>query len=77
MKTRDGEALLIVAGVSVTQTLPYGTPDDVRREMAYLVEKGPRVGLFLGCSMIAPGVPWEKIKVLMEGFNYYRKQGHG
>lgn len=78
MKTRDGENLLIIAGVSVTQTLPHGSPDDVKREMKYLVEKGPETGLFLGCSSsMAPGVPWENIKVLMEGFKYYRENGRG
>jgi hypothetical protein len=71
---------LIIAGVSVTRTLPHGTPADVRRELDWLVEKGPRVGLMLGCSSsVAPGVPLENMKTLIEGFAHYRKQGrhHG
>ena len=73
LKTRDGEPLLIFAGVSVTRTLPDGTPDDVRREMAWLVDNGPRRNLFLGASSsIAPGVPWENLKALIDGFHYYR-----
>jgi hypothetical protein len=76
MKTRDGEDLVIVGGSSVTRTLPFGTPDDVVREMKWLVEKGPKTGLFLGgSSSIAPGVPWENMKALVEGFAYYRKHG--
>ena len=76
MKTRDGGELLIIAGVSVTTTLPFGTPDDVRREMRRLVEHGPRRGLFLGgSSSITPGVPWENLKALQEGFLYYRTHG--
>jgi len=76
MKTRDGRNLIIMAGVSVTQTLPFGTPDDVKREMAYLVEHGPPTGLFLGCSSsITPGVPWENIQTLIEGFKHYRIHG--
>ncbi len=76
MKTCDGEDLIIIAGVSVTVTLPKGTPADVKKEMAWLVEKGPKKGLFLGCSSsIAPGVPWENIQVLIEGFRYYREHG--
>ena len=33
MKSCEGDSLIIIAGVSVTRTLPQGTPDDVRREM--------------------------------------------
>jgi hypothetical protein len=76
LKTRDGKDLVIMGGVSVTRSLPFGTPDDIRREMAWLVEKGPRTGLFLGCSSsIAPGVPWENLQTLVEGFRYYQTHG--
>lgn len=76
MKTRHGDSLYIQAGVSVTRTLPHGTPDDVRREMRWLVEQGPRTGLVLGASSsIAPGVPWENLQALVEGFYYYRSHG--
>ena len=78
MKDRDGNDLLIIAGVSVTRALPYGTPEDVRKEMKFLVENGPKQGLFLGASSsIAPGVPWENLKTLVEGFWHYRKHGRG
>ena len=61
-----------------THTLPFGTPDDVRNEMRWLVEKGPKTGLFLGVSSsIAPGVPWENLKTLVDGFQYYRENGRG
>lgn len=76
LKTKDGEELLIIGGVSVTRTLPFGTPADVRRELAWLVEKGPRAGLFLGgTSSITPGVPWENLQALVEGLGYYRRYG--
>ncbi len=76
MKTRDGDDLFIIAGVSVTRTLPFGTPADVKREFEWLVEHGPKVGLMLGCtSSIAPGVPIENMKALIEGFKYYREHG--
>ncbi len=75
MKTKDGRDLIIVAGVSVTRTLPLGAPDDVRREMKWLVEKGPRTGLFLGSSSsVTPGVPWENLVAFAEGLRYYRGQ---
>jgi len=76
MKTSDGRDLIIMAGVSVTRTLPFGTPADVKRELAFLVENGPPTGLFLGCSSsITPGVPWENIQTLIEGFKHYRIHG--
>lgn len=76
MKDRDGESLLIVAGVSVTRTLPYGTPTDVKRELEWLVREGPERGLVLaGSSTITPGVPWENLKTLAEGMQHYRVHG--
>lgn len=78
MTDRDGNPLFIMAGVSVTRTLPMGTPADVRRELNWLVEKGPKVGLMLGCSSsITPGVPLENMAALIEGFAHYRKHGRG
>jgi hypothetical protein len=78
MTTRDGEPLVIIAGVSVATTLPYGTPGDVCAELRWLVENGPPVGLFLGASSsITPGVPPENLDALVEGLRYYREHGRG
>jgi uroporphyrinogen decarboxylase len=78
MRTRDGDPLIIFAGVSVTRTLPYGTPDDVRRELRWLVEEGPKLGLVLGgSSSITPGVPWANVETLIEGLAHYRIKGRG
>ncbi len=76
MKTRTGESLIIIAGVSVTRTLPFGTPSEVRSEIDWLVEYGPRTGLFLGgSSSIAPGVPWANLQIMVEAFRYYYQCG--
>jgi hypothetical protein len=78
MTDRDGRPLLIEAGVSVTRTMPFGTPEDVRKEMRWLVEAGPNVGLLLGfSSSLAPGVPHENIRAYIEGLAYYRERGRG
>jgi len=78
MRDREGRELIIIGGVSVTRTLPMGTPSDVKRELRWLVEKGPKTGLFLGgSSSITPGVPWENILTLVEGLRYYREHGRG
>ncbi len=78
MKDREGNDLIIVAGVSVTRTLPFGTPDDVARQIKWLVDKGPRTGLFLApSSSVAPRTPLANIKAMLEGFAYYRETGRG
>jgi hypothetical protein len=76
LRTKNGEDLIIEAGVSVTRTLPFGTPKDVIREMKFLVENGPKTGLFLALSSsCVPGTPWDNIKTLIEGLQYYRVNG--
>lgn len=76
MRTKEGRSPIIWAGVSVTRTLPLGSPDDVRKEVNFLVTHGPRVGLFLGTSSsVTPGVPWENIEMMLAGFRYYRETG--
>ena len=76
MTDRAGGPLMIWAGVSVTRTLPHGTPQDVRDELKWLVANGPRIGLVLGCSSsMAPGVPRANTVALLEGLEYYRVHG--
>ena len=76
MRTRDGDPVMIWAGVSVTTTLPHGTPADVRAELRWLVEEGPPSGLCLGASSsITPGVPPANLDALVEGLAHYRAGG--
>lgn len=76
MKDRNNKPLLIWAGVSVTRTLPFGTSDDVKKEIDWLVEYGPQHGLSLGVSSsAAPGIRHENIMTMINGFQYYRKHG--
>jgi len=78
MKQRDGRPLLIMAGVSVTRTLPFGTPHDVADELNWLVENGPPVGLFLGAtSSVTPNTSRGNILALIEGLAHYRERGRG
>jgi hypothetical protein len=65
--------MVIQAGVSVTRELPLGAPADVSKQIKFLVENGPKTGLFLSfSSSCTPGVPFENIKTALEGFEYYR-----
>jgi len=76
MTDRNGEPLLIFAGVSVTTTLPAGSRDDVVRQMRWLVDNGPPRGLFLGASSsITPGTNKQNIRTFIEGLHYYRQHG--
>lgn len=59
-----GEELLFFAGLSVSRTLPFGTPDDVREEVDYFLDftEGGR-GLFLFTSNVTGvEVPPENIR---------------
>jgi len=78
MTDRNGEPLFIMGGVSVTRTLPQGTPSGVADELKWLVENGPKRGLMLGASSsVAPQTKHENIMALIEGLNYYREHGRG
>ena len=71
---QEGEEL--VAHRFPTGSMGLASPADVKREMDWLVRNGPKTGLFLGgSSSIAPGVSWENMKTLVEGFKYYREHG--
>ncbi len=76
MKDRNGGPLFIIAGVSVTTTLPFGSRRDVADQLKWLVDNGPDVGLMLGASSsITPRTNRENIKALIEGLHYYRRHG--
>ncbi|MGQ9663585.1 MAG: hypothetical protein ACUVWX_14835 [Kiritimatiellia bacterium] len=76
MTDRDGNPLMIWVGVSVTCALPFGTPEDVRPELKWLVQHAPPVGFFLGVSSsITPGVPRRNLEALRERLLYYQQHG--
>lgn len=67
---------MIWGGVSVTRTLPHGTPMDIQAELNWLVTHAPPVGFFLGASStMVPGASWANLKTLAEGLAYYREHG--
>ena len=76
MTTKDGENLILLAGISSTDgVLRNGTPDDVRKYLKWIVSKGPATGLFISSMGIYPDMPWENVKTYVEGIQYYRKYG--
>ncbi len=75
MKSKYGKPLFIWAGSSVTQTLPFGTPDDIRNELKFLVENKGCSSLVLGAtSSVVPGVSTENLKAMAQGLSYYKNR---
>lgn len=63
LRTRSGDPLLIFGAMSVTETLPHGTPQDVRAEVARIMDLcRDRCGLvFKTSNTITPDVPLENV----------------
>jgi hypothetical protein len=64
LRTRDGDPLVFFCGMVVTQTMPWGSVDDVRADIEYAIDvtDGGR-GLFLfPANVINPEVPIENIR---------------
>lgn len=63
----DGRRLMIWGTVSVTRTLPRGTPEEVRAEVRRSIETAARPEFFLAASStIGPEVPFENIQALFD-----------
>lgn len=76
MRRSDGEPLTVIAGASVTTTMVFGTPEDVRREVAWLVRESGETFLALGASSsICPGTPWANITALTEELRRFQEEG--
>jgi len=74
LKTRFGDRLCFQGGVSVQQTLPFGTPDDVATEVRARIDVlGRDGGYILGPShAIQAGTPPENISALFDtAASYY------
>lgn len=66
MKRYHGQ-LAFWGGLSVQRTLPYGTPDDVRREAQHLIELGSEGGYILSPSHSVPkDVPLDNMVAFIE-----------
>ena len=68
LKTKYGHRLAFWGGIGIQTTLPFGTPDDVRREVKLRIETvGKGGGLLLAPThVIEPEVPWENILAFVE-----------
>jgi uroporphyrinogen decarboxylase len=73
MKRRYGDRLSFWGTIGIQHTLPFGSVDDVRREVKLRMDTvGKGGGLFLGPShMIEPEVPWENLVALYDAIDEY------
>jgi uroporphyrinogen decarboxylase len=63
-RTRDGNPLLIFGPLSVTTTLPHGTPDEVRAEVRLAMDlcRDKASLVFFTSNTMNPDVPLENIR---------------
>jgi uroporphyrinogen decarboxylase len=73
IKKKYGEQLALWGCIGTQTTMPFGTPDDVRREVRQRIETaGYDGGLVLGPThSLEPDVPWENIVALYEAIEEY------
>ena len=68
LKTRDGDPLIIFGPMSVTKTLPHGTPDDVRAEDQWAMDtcRDKASLVYFTSNTITPDTPLENIRALWQ-----------
>lgn len=73
LKAEYGDRLAFWGCVGTQTTLPFGTPEDVRQNVKWLIETvGKGGGLYLAPThVIEPDVPWENIVAFFEAVNDY------
>jgi uroporphyrinogen decarboxylase len=67
-KTATRETPIFFAGMNVTRTLPYGTPEDVREELEYVLDytDGGNGLFFFSSSSICHDIPAENVRCAYE-----------
>ena len=70
IKRTFGRDLCLMGGISTQHTLPFGTPDQVRREVAACLEHMAAGGGYImaPAKAILPGVPLENARALIDAF---------
>jgi hypothetical protein len=75
-RSLTGEEMLIMGGLSVTRTLPFGTPDDARREVDYCLDAtdGGRGLLLFTSNVTGVEVPPENLEASYRHLQAYDPQ---
>jgi len=68
MKERYGDRLAFWGCLGTQTTMPFGTPEDVKRVVRHLIQTvGQGGGLFLAPThVLEPDVPWENVEAFVE-----------
>jgi len=76
IKKQYGDRLSFWGTIGTQTTMPFGTPDEVRRVCRRMIEEvGKGGGLFLAPThVLEPEVPWENIEAFIETVKSYNKQ---
>ena len=72
-----GKQIVLCATTSAQRTLPFGTPDEVRREVRRLagVVGGDRRCILMPSNVIQPETPWENVVAFAEEARALRREG--
>lgn len=57
LKARYGERLSFIGGMCNSQTLPFGSPDEIRRQAREIIEVASDGGVVIGAHSIGPDIP--------------------
>ncbi len=73
LKKKYGPCLCFHGSVDIQQTMPYGNPEDVRREVRERMSVGKPGGGFIICTAhnIQPDVPMENVVALLEAYHEF------
>jgi len=73
LKETYGDHMTFWGGISTQQVLPNGTPEEVRKETARVIELMSQNGGYITCSSqeIQTDVPYENVKALIETARAY------
>ena len=75
-KTKSGKKLILFGSMSVSRTLPWGSVEDVKREVEYCIDSAARGGGFFlfQANTVGPEVPVENLLAMYE---HARQYGEG
>lgn len=73
LKRRFGDRLCFQGGISIQKTLPFGTPDDIRREVKTIADAVGRTGGYIFCTAhnIQADTSVENILALLDAYREY------
>lgn len=75
-KTKSGRKLILFGSMSVSRTLPWGTVEDVKREVEHCIDSATKGGGFFlfQANTVGPEVPVENLLAMYE---HAKKYGEG